>query len=97
MTGVPEATELLALLTTAERTVRRAVREAGIDLEVAVAACAALAGEYVALAAVARGVAVAPLLHEAVGTLRERARAMGGFYREVRIPSLLGGLHGRRR
>jgi hypothetical protein len=75
MTGVPEATELLALLTTAERTVRRAVQEAGIDPEVAAAACAALAGEYTALAAVAQGVALAPLLREAVGTLRERARA----------------------
>jgi hypothetical protein len=75
MTGVPEATELLALLTTAERTVRRAVQEAGIDPEVAAAACAALAGKYTALAAVAQGVAVAPLLREAVGTLRERARA----------------------
>ena len=75
MTGVPETAELLALLTTAERTVRRAVREAGIDPEAAAAACAALAGEYTALAAVAQGVALAPLLREAVGTLRERARA----------------------
>ena len=51
MTDVPEAIELLALLTTAERTVRRAVQEAGVDPEAAAAACAALAGEYTALRA----------------------------------------------
>ena len=72
MAGAPE---LVALLAAAERVIRRAVREAGIDPEAAAAACAALAGEYTAVAAAARGVGLAPPLREATGTLRERARA----------------------
>jgi hypothetical protein len=77
MAGAPEAkaAELVALLAAAERMIRRAVREAGIDPEVAAVACAALAGEYTAVAAEARSVGLAPLLREAVETLRHRAKA----------------------
>jgi hypothetical protein len=66
--------ELVALLVAGEQTIMRAIEEAGIDPEVAAAACAALAGEYTALAAAASGVALAPLLREAVQTLRQRAK-----------------------
>jgi hypothetical protein len=75
MAGTAERAELLALLAEAERTIARAVTEAGIDLEVAAAACAGLAGEYTARVAATQGLALAPLLREAVGTLRQRARA----------------------
>jgi N-acetylglucosamine kinase-like BadF-type ATPase len=75
MAGAPEAAELVALLAAAERVIRRAVREAGIDPEAAAAACAALAGEYTAVAAAARGMELAPLLREAAETLRQRAKA----------------------
>jgi hypothetical protein len=74
MAGTFEEAELVALLAAAEQTLMRAMQEAGIDPEVAAAACAALAGEYTALAAAAHGVALAPLLREAVQTLRRRAK-----------------------
>jgi hypothetical protein len=74
MTGAFDRAELVALLATAERTIVQAIQEAGIDPEVAAAACAALAGEYTAVAVAARGVALAPLLREAVQTLRRRAK-----------------------
>jgi hypothetical protein len=74
MAGRFEEAELVALLARAEQTLTRAIQEAGIDPEVAAAACAALAGEYTALAAVAHGAALAPLLREAVQTLRRRAK-----------------------
>ena len=54
MGSTSERAELGALLAAAERTITQAVQEAGIDPEVAAAACAALAGEYTALAAAAR-------------------------------------------
>jgi hypothetical protein len=72
MAGGPEEVELLGRLTAASEAITRAVREAGIDVEVAAAACAALAGEYTALVAAAQGLALAPLLREATATLRRR-------------------------
>jgi hypothetical protein len=74
MTGAFDGAELVALLAAAERTIKQAIQEAGIDPEVAAAACAALSGEYTALAAVAYGAALAPLLREAIQTLRRRAK-----------------------
>ena len=72
MADNPGEIELLARLIAAEQVIARAIAEAGIDLEVAAAACAAMAGEYTAAAAVGLGMSLAPLLREAVGTLRRR-------------------------
>lgn len=74
MAGAFERAELIALLATAEQAIMQAIQDAGLDPEVAAAACAVLAGEYTALAAAAQGVALAPLLREAVQTLRRRAK-----------------------
>jgi hypothetical protein len=78
MAGGPEEVELLARLTAASQAITRAIQEAGIDLEVAAAACAALAGEYTALVAAAQGLALAPLLREATATLRRRGAEVHG-------------------
>jgi hypothetical protein len=72
MVGVPERDELLIQLALAEQVITRAIEEAGIDPEVAAAACAALAGDYTAAAAAARGLLLGALLRAAVGTLRRR-------------------------
>ena len=63
---------LLAKLAAAEQTIAQAIQAAGIDPELAAAACAALAGEYTATAAQSGGVLLAPLLREAVRTLEQR-------------------------
>ena len=73
MTGNLEEAELLAQLTAAEQAIVQTIQEAGIDVEVAAAACAALAGKYTALAAANHSLLLAPLLREAVGTLIRRA------------------------
>jgi hypothetical protein len=90
MVGRFEEAELVALLAGAEQTLARAIQEAGIDPEVAAAACAALAGEYTALAAAASGLALAPILRDAVHTLRQRAK-------ETALRRLQRGTGGQRR
>jgi hypothetical protein len=81
MAGKSEEAELSSLLTVAEQAIARAIHEAGIDAEVAAAACAALAGEYTAAAAKAQGLPLAPLLSEAKRALVRRARRRSGPFR----------------
>lgn len=71
----PEEPELRALLGAAEAALVRAVARAGLQPEVAAAACAVLAGEYAAVVAAGRGLPPGPVLDEAARVLRRRGEA----------------------
>ena len=72
----PGEAELRALLGAAEAALVRAVAKAGLQPEVAAAACATLAGEYAAVVAAGRGLPPGPVLNEAERVLRRRGEAV---------------------
>jgi hypothetical protein len=68
--------ELLERLTTAKKLLQRAVAEGDLEPGTTAAACAELAGEYVAMFAAERGLLPGPVLDEVARVMRRRGAAV---------------------